>query len=290
MVRNFGYIYRILLVMLAVLAVSQASHAATRMRINMSAHIIESSIANLKDTQWTLYKSTAIQGSDTEIDANLISTKLNSHKGSIYSIVLGAGQYVLKAEYGNASVVKIFKVEKTAPNGFLNLKIVFNLGALNLSSTLGNEAQKIESDVDYVIRNAETDKIILETSDVSKTYYLNQGEYNISAKFSDITVTDAKVNILANNTNNVIIRHKVGQIELNLDNIKSDIGDKAPIWRVIGAKNRVKKEILASENQSILLPVGDYSLLIDWKDFSYSTDFGIHPGQVIEFKIPKQNG
>lgn len=271
------------------LVLTQNAYAATQMRVNMSAHIIESSIANLKETEWTLYKSTSISGGDDSDNSNLISTKLQSFKGPIQSIVLPVGQYIIKAQYGEAVKVQGIKVERDDPKTFLNLKIVFNLGALKLSSNLGNKKQIISSGVTYVVRNVASGKIVLETSDISKTHYLMQGDYNVTAQLSDVTVTDAMIKIIANNLNDVIIRHKVGEIHLNFDNIESKIGSLEPKWVIVGAKNSVNKEVsIADSDIPVLLPAGDYKLMFEWGDFVYTREFGIHPGQIIEFSIPKQ--
>lgn len=292
MVKSIAFSFRIFIVILSVIASVSVSQAANLLRVNMSAHIIESSIANLKDTQWTLYKSMSIVGDGTEgtdDDAsNLVSSKINSFTGAIQSLVLPVGQYILKAQYGHAVRVKIIKVEAEDKQSFLNLKMTFNLGGLKLSSSLGNNKEVIATDVNYIIRNIETGKIALETSDISKTYYLNQGDYNVTARYKDIIVTEANIKILANNLNDVSIKHKVGQINLNIDNIKDDISDIPPTWHIIGAKTRIDKNVTSTDNESILLPAGDYQLLIEWGDFTYTTEFGMHPGQVIEFKIPKE--
>lgn len=292
MVKPIAFSFRIFVILLSVVASVGVSQAANLMRINMSSHIIESSIANLKDTEWTLYKSTSIIGDGIEgaDDAsNLVSSKIKSFTGAIQSIILPVGQYILKAQYGHAVRVKIFKVVADDKQSFLNLKMTFNLGALKLSSSLGNNKDVITSDVNYIIRNTETGKIIFETNDISKTYYLNQGEYNVTAHYKEIIVTEANIKILANNLNDVSIKHKVGQIDLNIDNIKADINDIPPTWRIVGAKNRIDRDVTSTSNESILLPAGDYQLLIEWGDFTYATEFGMHPGQVIEFKIPKMN-
>lgn len=289
MVKSIACLFRIFIILVSAVATVNTGYAANLMRINMSAHIIESSIANLKDTQWTLYKSTSIVGAsdDEGDDSNLISSKVNSYTGAIQSIVLPVGQYILKAQYGYAVGVKIFKVEAADKQSFLNIKMILNLGALKLSSSLGNRTETIKDGVNYIIRNQETGKIIFETSDVSKTYYLNQGDYNVTARYKDIVVTEANIKILANNMNDVNVKHKVGQVNLNIDNIKDDIDDVPPTWRIVGAKNRVDKEISSTTNESILLPAGDYQLLIEWGDFTYATEFGMHPGQIIEFAVPK---
>ncbi|PCI88660.1 MAG: hypothetical protein COB24_01455 [Hyphomicrobiales bacterium] len=295
MVKSINFSYRIFAnalfaIVLSIVTSVGVSQAANLMRINMSAHIIESSIANLKATEWTLYKSTSIVGDGeegTDDESNLISSKIQSFTGAIQSIILPVGQYILKAQYGHAVRVKIFKVVAEDKQSFLNLKMTFNLGALKLSSSLGNSKDVISTDVNYIIRNTETGKIVLETSDISKTYYLNQGEYNVTAHYKDIIVTEANIKILANNMNDVSIKHKVGQIDLNIDNIKDDITDIPPTWHIIGAKNRIDKNVTSVTNENILLPAGDYQLLIEWGDFTYATEFGMHPGQVIEFKIPK---
>lgn len=264
--------------------------AAVLRNVNMSAHIIESSIANLKETEWTLYKTTVIAGGDANAKNNLISTKLNSFTGAIKSVVLPNGKYILRAQYGDAVSVKIFEIKDKASTNFINLKMVFNLGALKISSRLGNREEVIANGVKYVVRNIETGKLVLETEDISKTHYLNQGEYNITAHLNDITVTEANIKIIANNMNDVIIRHKVGEIKLNIDNIKSQIGDKQVIWRVQGAKSNIDKKIDTSEkSSSVFLPAGDYQLLTEWNDYSYITEFGMHPGQIIEFAIPSKN-
>lgn len=288
MIRPIAFLFRIFIPLTVMLAFAPISYAANPTRINMSAHIIESSIANLKDTQWTLYKSTSIVGGDETDSGNLVSTKINSFKGAIQSIILPTGQYILKAQYGNAVSVRIFEIDATDKQSFLNIKMVFHLGALKLSSSLGDKAAIIKDGVNYIVRNTETGKIAIETSDISKVYYLNQGDYNITAHYKDIIVTEANIKILANNLNDVNIKHKVGQINLNIDNIKADIHDIPPTWRIVSAKNRVNKDISTTQNESILLPTGDYQLLIEWGDFTYATEFGMHPGQVIDFKIPKQ--
>ena len=290
MVEKISFLFRVLVTVVVVVGLVKMVYATSFMRINMSAHVIESSIANLKDTQWTLYKSTSIVGAgedETSDASNLISSKINSFKGAIHSIILPVGQYILKAQYGHAVGVKIFKIETEDKQSFLNLKMILNLGALKLSSTLGNGKDVIKDGVNYIVRNQETGKIIFETSDVAEIHYLNQGEYNVTARYKDIVVTEANVKILANNLNDVNIRHKVGQIDLIVDNIKDDINDIPPTWRIVGAKNRIDKQVASTTNESVLLPAGDYQLLIEWGEFSYATEFGMHPGQVIEFKIPR---
>lgn len=289
MTTNIMPYFRIVIICALSLTFVQKAYSAAQMRVNMSAHIIESSIANLKDTQWTLYRSNSISGSDGGSDNNLISTKLQSFKGAIQSLVLPRGQYIIKAQYGDAVKVQAIKVELADPKSFMNLKIVFNLGGLQLSSSLGNKTDVIAKGVKYVIRSVETGKIILETEDISKTYYLLQGEYNITAQLSDVTVTDANVKIIANNMNDVRIRHKVGEVRLNSDNVKSADNLAPATWHIIGAKNNINIDVSSTEPvKPILLPAGDYKLLIETSDFIYSKDFGMHPGQLIEFSVPQQ--
>lgn len=274
--------------MFVVVQSSQAAISKYRMRVNLSAHIIDSSIANLKETNWTLYKTTVISGGDDATQNNMISTKIQSFTGAIKSLTLPVGQYVIKAKYGDAVSAKIFKVEETAAQNFLNLKVVFNLGGLQLSSSIGASQSIIEDGVNYIIRNLETSKIVFETDDVTRVFYLNEGEYNVTAKFQDIVVTDAKFKILANNINNVNIQHKVGQVNLNIDNIQANISDIPPTWRIIGQKNGFNQEINTTENESLLLLADDYKLLIEWQNYTYEQEFSLKPAQIIEFKIPKQ--
>lgn len=292
MAKYFKSLLQIIAISISLILLSFSAIAATKqnlVRVNMSSHIIESSIANLKDTVWTLYKSTAITGSDKDTNSKLISKKIQTFNGAIKSILLQPGNYILRIQYGHAVHIRIFSVDPKVTGRFLNLKIIFKLGALKLSSTIGNNPKPVSAGVTYVIRNIKSGKIVLETSDVSKTYYLNKGDYNVTAHFKDIITTDAKITILPNNLNNVIIQHKVGKIDLNIDNVKSSIKDIPPTWRIVGAKNQVDKEIVTTENTSILLPSGDYQLIIEWNDYIYTREFSMHPAEIIEFKLPKES-
>ncbi len=265
----------------------QAAGSKIQNRVNISAHIVAESVANLKDTEWTLYKATAINSNEKVSKSNLISTKISQFKGAIKSISLAEGQYVLKARYGKAVQAKIFKIDPKDANKFLNIKIVFNLGGLKLNSVLGNDKDKIKSGIHYNISNAETGKVIIETDDVTNIIYLNEGKYNISADFKGILTTSSIVEIKPNFLNQLTFNHKIGAINLNIDNIINGLKSPPPIWHIVGAKNKYDKQFQVSVNSRVFLPSGDYKLTVETPDAIFSQDFGIHPAQVIEFKIPK---
>ncbi len=288
MVKYFVRIFIALSAIFVFLTVTYAVNHDYKVSINLSAHIIDSSVANLKDTKWTLYKNTIIEGNDPTGKVEIITTKQQEFTGSVKSLMLSSGQYVIRAQYGNAVVAKVFKFDETIGKPFLNLKLVFNLGALKLSSTIGNNHTLLTQDVRYVIRDIKSQKIVFETSDASKTYFLNQGNYNITAYYKNIIVTEANIRILANNLNLINISHQVGQINLNVDNVLSSIKDIAPTWRILGAQNRIDKEYLTTKNTEVQLPVGDYQLIIEWNNTTYTREFSILPAQIIEFKLPKE--
>lgn len=284
-------VIRSLTLVIALVFLTQNSFAAIakfNMRVNLSSHIISSSIANLNDTVWTLYKTTTISGGDVTTKNNAISTKVQTFTGAIKSLTLPVGQYVIKAQFGHAVSAKVFKVEQSDDKKFLNLKIIFDLGALRLSSSIGNDPNLVPHGVvDYMVRNTETGKIVFETKDVTSVFFLNAGDYNITAKFRDIMVTDAKFKILANNLNEVNIKHNVGQLNLNIDNIIADIKDIPPTWQLIGVNNDIHKEVSGIESSSLLLPIGDYKLKIDWAGYVYEQEFKLKAAEIVEFKIPK---
>lgn len=286
-------VIRSLTVVIALVFLTQTNFAAIakfNMRVNLSAHIISTSIANLNDTVWTLYKTTTISGGDVTTKNNAISTKLQTFTGAIKSITLPVGQYVIKAQFGHAVSAKVFKVEQSDTQKFLNLKIVFELGALRLSSSIGNDPSLVpQGVVDYMVRNTQTDKIVFETQEVSNVFFLNKGSYAVTAKFRDIVVTDAKFKILSNNLNEVNVHHNVGQLDLNIDNIIDDIKDIPPTWQLIGVNNNIHKEISGTQSTSLLLPTGDYKLMIDWDGYVYNQEFKLKPADIVEFKIPKHD-
>ena len=286
---KYSVFARFTTILVGSLAIATFVSAASKinMRINMSAHIIASSIANLNDTKWTLYKTTSISSGDENEEPNLISTKLEQYKGSIKSLSLPDGQYLIKAQYGNATLVKPLIVKASTEKLFKNVKFVFNLAGLKLSSYIGNSDNLINQNVTYIVRNEETSKVELETTDPTKTYFLKQGDYKVTASYKDVVVTEANVKLLANNLNDIKIRHKIGQVNINIDAIKADITDIPPTWRFIGAKSRINKEITTLKNQNILLPIGDYQVVIEWNGYIYSQEFEVLPAQVIEFKLPK---
>ncbi|NRA87109.1 MAG: hypothetical protein HRU28_06880 [Rhizobiales bacterium] len=275
-------------ILLFIPIISFAKDGDVEMRINLSAHVIDSSVANLKATEWTIYNTSTISSSEPNKADAIVTKKIEQFTGAIKSLSLPSGDYIIKAKYGHAVAVKIIKFNDEVAEKFLNIKMIFDLGSLKLSSTIGNSSTIIEDDVTYIVRDVETGKIIIETDDVSVNYYLNQGDYNITAKYKDISVTEAKVKIIANNQNETNFIHKVGQVNLNIDNIKNDIKDLVPTWRILGSKDRIDKEISSTENAEIQLPIGDYQLMIEWDNHVYTREFEMLPAQIIEFKIPKE--
>ncbi len=214
---------------------------------------------------------------DASPDDNGDHPLLVSAVGGRANVPLPAGDYLVHAAFGRASVTKRIRIGTQAHSEFLNL----NAGGLRLSSVVGDDRAPDTEKVSFEI-SSETDdgekEVVARGVRTGRVVGLNAGVYHVVSRYGDVNaIVRADIEVPAGKLTDVLMRHTGAEVTLKLVEYSGGEALANTNWSVLTSGGDTVHESVGAFPR-IILAEGSYTAVAQHKSTIYTRDFKTSPG------------
>lgn len=198
------------------------------------------------------------------------------------SFRLPAGNYVINASYGRASLTKRVVIGTAAvQDGF-----VLNAGGLRLGGTVG-ERRIPDSRLSFSIFTGPGPGGVIVVDNVrpNRILRLPVGDYYVTSKYGDANaIMSGDVHVQAGRLSDVTLHHRAAQITLKLVSEKGGEAIANTAWSVLTPGGDAVQEAIGAF-PSMVLAAGEYTVIARYEGHIFSDKFTVDSGLDREVEV-----